>query len=71
MDRLAVDALEDHLERRVRQDRPDRQDAEQRDAVRREAALEDLLDPGLGLEVDLVDDRARRPARRAARRATR
>ena len=33
VDRLAVDALEDHRERRVREDRPDRQHAEERDAV--------------------------------------
>jgi hypothetical protein len=52
-----VDALEDHRQRRVRQDRPDGQDAQQRDAVVGEAALEDARDPGLGDHVDLVDDR--------------
>jgi hypothetical protein len=57
VNRLAADALEDHAECRVRQDRPDRQDAEERDAVLCEAALEDASDPRLGLHVDLVDDR--------------
>ena len=57
MDRLAVDALEDHREGRVREDRPDGQDAEERDAVDGEAALEDRGDAGLGVEIDLVDDR--------------
>ena len=57
VDRLAVDALEDHREGRVRQDRPVRQDAEQRDAVARQAALERPRQAGLGVEVDLVDDR--------------
>ena len=37
VDGLAVDALEDHRQGRVRQDRPVRQDAEQRDAVARQA----------------------------------
>ena len=57
MDRLAADALEDHPEGGVRQDRADRQHAEQADPVEGEAALEHLGDPGLGDEVDLVDDR--------------
>ena len=57
VDRLAADAFEDHPEGRVREDRSDRQDAEQGDAVKREPTLEDGPDPGLGVEVDLVHDR--------------
>ena len=55
--RLAVDALEDHRQGRVRQDRPVRQDAQQRDPVAGEAALQGPGQARLGVEVDLVDDR--------------
>ena len=57
VDGLAVDALEDHREGRVRQDRPVREDAEQRDPVTRQPALEGPGQARLGVEVDLVDDR--------------
>ncbi len=58
MDRLAVDALEDHRQGRVGQDRPVRQDAQQRDAVAGQPVFERAGEPRLGVEVDLVDDRA-------------
>ena len=69
-DHAAADALEDHAQRRVRQDRPVRQHAQQRDPVPLEAALEGLRDPRLLVDPDLVDDRARHPdaVRREVRR---
>ena len=58
VDRLAVDTLEDHPEGRVREDRPDREHAQERDAIPCEAAVEDRRNPRLGIDVDLVHDRA-------------
>ena len=59
VERLAVDAFEDHRQGRVGQDRPVGQHAQQRDAVAREAALQGPGEARLGVEVDLVDDGAR------------
>ena len=56
-DHPAAHALEDHAQRRVRQDRPVRQHAEQRDPVPAEAAPQRVLDARLLVDPDLVDDR--------------
>ena len=71
MDGLAVDPLEDHRQGRVRQDRPVRQDAQQRDAVAGQAALQGPGQVGLGQQVDLVDDRPGDGHARRARTARR
>ena len=71
LDRLAVDALEDH--RRASGSRGSAGTAGRRAAGCRGApgrARSVRAMSGLRVEVDLVDDRARRPARRGARRAT-
>jgi hypothetical protein len=54
VDRLAVDPFENHPESRVRQDRPDGEDAEEADAVGAQSSLQNLLDARLGVEIDLV-----------------
>ena len=56
MDGLAVDALEDHGQGRVGQDGPVREDAQERDPLPRQTALEGSGEARLGIEVDLVDD---------------
>ena len=57
MERLALDALEDHREGRVGQDGPVWQHAEQRDPVSGETLLEGPRETGFGVEVHLVHDR--------------
>ena len=56
VDRLAVDALEDHRQRRVGEDRAVREHAEQRDAVAGQATLQGPRQVRLGEQVDLVHD---------------
>ena len=58
-DDAAVHAPQDHPQRRVGQDRPVRQHAQERDPVEGEAALQRPLDPRLLVDPDLVDEGAR------------